>query len=277
MNNKIEFESICADSSGIRNHIFYLNDRYDQDCHDTCIIWNNITFYGVPFDLTEDQGDRVYEGHYDDIVKIGDIFGCMVLCKRILDEGYNPWEICDDENGDLEYTMSALSDKGGPLNIETGEPYQDVYYIHEFKMIPKYDNEFLKSRIIEEFPGLILKLLHVAPDIITYYPAPLEYELDSDKESRYDNLQAIVAQRLDSLTNRINDDEKEKQNNDKKVLKFGDIYRFSDDEINYIMGRRYSGSSYPEEAKDKEEYDFYENYGFREVGDSRLLYKEVTL
>ena len=168
-----------------------------------------------------------------------------------------------------------MSDEDGPLNIENGDPYQDIYYIHEFKMLPNYDNEFLKNRIIEELPGLILKLLHVVPDIIAYYPAPLEYEPDPDKESRYDTLQAIVAQRLNSLTNSIDVDEKEKQDIDKKMLKFGDIYQFSDDEINYIMGRRNSGSSYPEEAKDKKEYIFYESHGFQEVGDSRLLYKEV--
>ena len=124
-----------------------------------------------------------------------------------------------------------MSDEDGPLNIENGDPYQDIYYIHEFKMLPNYDNEFLKNRIIEELPGLILKLLHVAPDIIAYYPAPLEYEPDPDKEFRYDTLQAIVAQRLNSLTNSIDVDEKEKQDIDKKILKFGDIYQFSDDEI----------------------------------------------
>ena len=102
-----------------------------------------------------------------------------------------------------------MSDEDGPLNIENGDPYQDIYYIHEFKMLPNYDNEFLKNRIIEELPGLILKLLHVAPDIIAYYPAPLEYEPDPDKEFRYDTLQAIVAQRLNSLTNSIDVDEKE--------------------------------------------------------------------
>ena len=221
--NKVEFESICADCSGIRNHIFDIDDSYGYDCHDTCIIQSNITFYGVPFDLTENQMDMVYEGYYDDVVKIGDIFGCLILCKQIFDEGYNPWLICDDENGDLEYTISALSDKYGPLNIERGDPYQDIYYIHEFKMLPNYDNEFLKGRIIEELPGLILKFLHVAPDIIAYYPAPMEYEPDPDRESRHSALRAIVAQRLDTATKSIDVVEREEQDNNKKILKFGDI------------------------------------------------------
>jgi len=39
------------------------------------------------------------------------------------------------------------------------------------------------------------------------------------------------------------------------------------------MVRRHSGSSYPEEAKNKDEYAFFEANGFEEVGDSRLLYK----
>ena len=44
-----------------------------------------------------------------------------------------------------------------------------------------------------------------------------------------------------------------------------------------LMRRRHSGSSYPEAAKDKEEYAFYATNGFVEANDSRLLYKYVGL
>ncbi|ADY55587.1 hypothetical protein Sgly_1273 [Syntrophobotulus glycolicus DSM 8271] len=50
---------------------------------------------------------------------------------------------------------------------------------------------------------------------------------------------------------------------------------FSKDELNFIMRRRYSGSSYPEDAKDKKEYAFYKANGVEEAGVNRLLYKYV--
>lgn len=61
------------------------------------------------------------------------------------------------------------------------------------------------------------------------------------------------------------------------LLNFGgsveNIMRLDEDELKLIMGRRHSGSSYPEEAKDCKEYAFYESNGFEEAGNSRLLYK----
>lgn len=129
----------------------------------------------------------------------------------------------------------------------------------------------LASMIINELPGLILAFLHVAPDILAFYPAPLKYIPDPDKEVRYQVLQSIAAQKAASFFDAIMGEEQKKDN----VVNFGDAYRFTEDERYLVMGRRNSGSSYPEEAKDQEEYAFYEANGFEEVGDSRLLYKYV--
>lgn len=59
------------------------------------------------------------------------------------------------------------------------------------------------------------------------------------------------------------------------MINFGDAYQFTEDELNMVMGRRHSESSYPEKAKDRKEYEFYEANGFEEIGDSRLLYKYI--
>lgn len=168
--------------------------------------------------------------------------------------------------------MSALSDIEGPLNSDNGEPYQDVYYIHELNMLPSYDDKLLKNKIIDELPKIIISLLHVSPEIIAYYPSPLEYERDPDELARKKALNLFAAQKIEAATKRMNlnnDDISE----DNKIINFGDRYPFSDDEINIIMGRRHSGSSYPEEVKDKSKFAFYEANGFIEAGDSRLLYR----
>ena len=183
-------------------------------------------------------------------------------------------EICDDVDGDLEYTISALSDKDGPLNAETGDAYQDVYYIDELKMETSYNDASLKSRIIEELPTLIFTLFHVTPDLLAFYPAPLEYTPDPSKRAKYQALQGIAAQKIDSAIDAITTKGAKKQE-DEKTLNFAAVYQFSEDELNLIMRRRYSGSSYPKEAKDMKEYDFYEANGFQEAGDSRLLYKHI--
>lgn len=273
MAKKTTFKAICAAYSCDDNHIIDIESDCDEyDCHDTCLVWNTITFYGIPFDLLDDKMGSIYEGDYSDAVKIGELFGCLILCRQMIDEDEDPLIICDDIDADLEYTISALSDDYGPLNPENGDAYQDVYYIHELKMEAGYDEAPLKSRIIKDLPRLILKFCHVSPDILAFYSAPLEYPLDPDKEARYKALQIIHSQKMSSIFDGIiGEKQKEKDN----IVKFSDAYKFTEDEINIVMGRRHSGSSYPEEAKNKDEYAFFEANGFEEAGDSRLLYKCV--
>jgi hypothetical protein len=190
----------------------------------------------------------------------------------MIEEGYDPLEVCDASDGDLEYTISALSDEDGPLNMETGDPEQDVFYIHELQMESGNDDAPLKGRILDELPGLIFSFLHIAPDILAFYPAPLEYTPDPAEEERYQILQNIAAQKIDSAIGAIIGEQPAEQPGG-NVLKFADAYRFSEDELKFVTRRRYSGSSYPDEAKDLKEYAFYQANGFEEVGNSRLLYK----
>lgn len=274
MNLSDNFEQICAEYSENRNIMFDMDgdpeDNYD--CVDTCIVWSGITFYGIPFGLSEKQLDNIYNGDYRAAVKIGKIFGCLILCKQMIDKSNDPLETCDDSNGNLEYTISALSDESGPLNWESGDPAQDVYYIHELKMEPEYDYAPLKSKILKELPYLILSFFHAAPNIIAFYPSPMEYTPDPLQEEREQLLRGIAADKIDSSLGKITGEKSDNEING-NIVKFSDAYKFSEDEIKFVMGRRYSGSSYPEDAKNKDEYSFYEANGFEEMGDSRLLYK----
>lgn len=270
----IKFESIYADYSDKNSLIFELGDSYydNYDCVDTCLIWSHITFYGVPFGFSDDQINSLFNRDYREVVKIGELHGCLIMCKQIIEEDDDPLEVCDASDGDLEYTISALSDEDGPLNMETGDPEQDVFYIHEFQMESEYDDASLKSRILDELPGLILSFLHIAPDILAFYPAPLEYTPDPAEQERYQKLQHIAKQKMDSALGAIIGEQPAKQPSS-NVLKFGDAYQFTEDELKFVTRRRYSGSSYPDEAKDPKEYAFYQENGFEEAGNSRLLYK----
>jgi hypothetical protein len=272
----ITFESICADYSGKQSVIFEISSDYEEnyDCVDTCIVWNDIVFYGVPLGLSDDQCDNIMNGEYKDAVRIGKLKGCLILCKQIIDGGNDPLEVCDDSDADLEYTISALQDEGGPLNSESGDPEQNVYYIHELQMESGFDYGSLKSRIIKELPGLIFSLLHVAPDILAFYPEPLDFTPDPSEAERLQILQSIVADKVDSAIGSIAGKRKD-TNEEENISKLADAYQFSDDELKFAMRRRSSSSSYPEQAKDQKEYAFYEANDFEEVGNSRLLYKHV--
>lgn len=275
MSKEIEFEYICAECPDTKKHMFRLNkDECDYDCdsHRTCIIWNNIVIYGVPVGFSEEEWEEDDQDAYNNAIKIGKIKGCLILCNQILSLGEEPLDICDDESADLEYTISSLSDENGPLNIETGEPFQDVYYIDDFTMEPEYDDPELKSRILQELPHIIFTLFHNTPELIAYYPSPLDYEPDPAIQTRKKALMNIAMQKLDS-NYFVNDSENQEESKDSL---FGKAYEFNDDEINIVMGRRNSTSSYPEEAKDKKEFALYEDNGFIEAGNSRLLYKHVN-
>lgn len=275
MKNNFKFDNIAVEFFTENNHVFSIDDYDDYDCHDTCVIWNSMNFYGIPFDLTDDEMNNVYDGNYSKGVKIGEVQGYLILCKEILYEDEDPWQICDDLDGDLEYTISALKDEDGPLSSKEGDPEQNVYYIHEFKMISEYSNDILlKSKIINELPNLIFTFLHVRPELLAYYPAPLEHSPDVNVEARYEALQNIAIQKLDTALHSVDEDNPNKKSSN-NIVKFGDVYQFTEDELNLIMRRRHSGSSYPEEAKDRDEYEFYEKNGFEEVGDSRLLCKHT--
>lgn len=273
MSANIKFKGICAGHKGKDSVIIDLDNDYQNnyDCVDTCIIWTSIPFYGIPFSLDDDDKmERVYNEDYRGLTKIGTLFGCLILCEQIIVEGYDPLEVCDASSGDLEYAMSALSDIDGPLNYETGDPYRNVFYIHELEMESEWNNAELKSKIIEELPWLVLSFLHVMPNILAFYPAPLAHAPNIAEKERYEVLQKLAAQKTASaLTPGAKKPSKD------NLLAFADFYQFNEDDMKFATRRRYSGSSYPEIAKDLQEYAFYEANGFEEAKDSRLLYKVV--
>jgi len=264
------FKYICIDCSEKINHLFSMDYPREYDCRDTGVIWKTLTFYGVPCNLLDEQMEEIDAGDYDRAVKLGSLFGCMIFCKQILSQGEDPYTVCDDLNGDLEYVMSALRDSEQPLDTD---PEQDIFYIHQFEMEKDYNSIPLKARILRELPGLVLTFLHALPDIIAFFPSPLVYELDPEVEARKDAMLNIVRQKLNGCF------KKSEQNGEKddKLIQFGERYQFTEDEMNLAMRRRYSDSSYPECAKDKLEFDFYKANGFEVAGNSRLLYALVEM
>lgn len=244
-------------------------DSLNYDYTSTYLVPYHWTFWGVPVDTDDILWDAIDNGNYAECIEIGNISGHLILCKQMISDDYEPLTVCDDESADLEYVMSALIDEGGPLHESTGEPFLDVFYIHEIELVESMQGQGLGSRILQELPCLCRELLHVVPDILAYYPAPTESDWGEDSEREF-LLRSIAAEKVaNALTPKKRGKGRKKASN---ILSFADKFRFSDDEIKMVMGRRYSGSSYPEALKNERLIAFYHKNGFQELGDTRLLY-----
>lgn len=264
---KPEVEQIYAVSS------FHFHDHFDtsgssnDDCYDTCVIWNEITYYGFPDELDEKYHEKIENNDYSDGTYLGKIKGCLILCKQMIDEGEDPHLVCDDLDADLEYVISALSDPDQPLDEN---PFQDIFYIHEFVLIDAYQSTNLKRLILERLPSTLLKLFHVKPDLIAFYPEPLEHEPNLEDEKKSNLLSRLAMHKIDSAFSPENT-----AGNDSGISSVFSSYQFSEDDLNIIMGRRNSSSGYPAHAKDEKEFLLYQSAGFAESGNSRLLFKQV--
>lgn len=126
-------------------------------------------FWGVPCERENIAYEFIDNDDFDGCVKFGVLTGYLLLCNQMIMDGYNPYTVCDDESTDLECVMSVLSGGGGPLNDLTGEPMQDVFYIHELIIEESLRRQRLGTRLLQELPYPCKRLLHIAPDILAYY------------------------------------------------------------------------------------------------------------
>lgn len=276
MARKVDFEYICAHRFHSANCQFRVDAEYeDYDCSDSCIVWDTITFYGVPSGLPEEDLESIDAGDYTNAIKIGSMYGCLILCKQILAQGQDPWDICDGESGDLEATIAALKREGCPLNDDEGDPWQDVYYIHEWNMEKGYNSATLKSEILERLPKIILLLFHVKPDILAYFPTPLEYTPDPNLQARLQALEYYSREKLQAAFNSMGHGDSASVTNtpESNIRSFGLAYKLSEKEQDELIEKIQSIGAYPESAKRKREFSFFESNGFVEAGNSRLLFK----
>lgn len=167
-----EFQDIIAVTEGKR-HWFVNLYKTESDNY---AVWCNITLYGVPEELSEEKENEIYNGNFEQAIHIGELIGCLILCKQMFEAGQDPYTVCDDISGELEFVMSALQEENGPLNDEIHDDYQDVFYIEELQLKSKYKTQKLSVSILNSVPDMIFSLYHVYPNILCYYPRPLPYE-----------------------------------------------------------------------------------------------------
>lgn len=272
---KEKFETLYVECNQNTNNIFDLDGDHYSPFHEDYILGTQFIIYGLPKELSEDQVEDFYEGDKSNLIQIGKISGYLILSEEILNQGEDPLMLCDDISGDLQFAISVLQDDHGPLNEFLGNLYQNVYYIDKFEMENIYkSDDNLKSKIISLFPDVIFSLLHVGPGILAYIPMRTHDEEAKKPDERATALHHIVSQKINAIPF-FKEDESTGEDANNNVIDFGKNYKLSEEEIDMVIGRRVDESAYPEEYKNIDEFNFYEANGFEEIGDSRLLYKEV--
>ena len=99
-----------------------------------------------------------------------------------------------------------------------------------------------------------------------YYPRALPYEKDTYTIIKEGLAELAHKETVERVTKILNG-EYEDDGQPHLIL--------SEEQLNYVMGTRNEGDTYPASAIDKDEWKIYEDAGYREVGNSRLLYTYI--
>lgn len=278
--DSLGFESLFVRyESGTEDQMIFLeHEPGDYDSEDMYVEYAAFDVYGVPEDMDDADFEKATSGTIQGIPHLAQVRGMFIPCRQMLDDGEDPYTVCDDISGELEFIMSILTKERGPLSDEEGDPFQDVFYIDEIEVeeaFGKYELA-LMDRILKELAYLIKRFLHQDPQIIAYYPAPTKedwYEEPQNRHAVSGLLMEKVAKKIDGILGHEVKKEitPEAVSEDGKVIRLPGEYNFSEDDINYVLGRRMSDAAYPEEMKDKRLFDLYEQNGFREINQTRLL------
>ena len=209
------------------------------------IVYCELDFYGI----TEDDDDAC--DNTDKRTHLGSVKGYLILTHLMDLMGEDVYTVCDDYSGELEMVMSIIT-KQGQCDID-----EDVLYITDAELP---DDEF--SIIMDKLPTVVMKHYHSYPGLIVYYPEPLPYESEKSPihQAKEDMAQIIVR---DIMTS------------DNSVSKDGQTFRvgLDNEQMNFILGRWNEYNVYPESAKNREEFERFENIGYKDLGNTRLLYR----
>lgn len=165
------YDTIVVVPNSAGNTWFYADstpgDHFSDGEPDDYVLPIAWEFWGIPKE-DDDAFVEAMEDDFSNCVKLGEMVGQLVLGEEMFSDGHDPVAMCDDLDADLGYMMYHLTKENGPLNEETGEPYENVLYIMELTVDPAVRNQNVGSRILRELPWLCKKLVHITPGIISY-------------------------------------------------------------------------------------------------------------
>lgn len=222
----------------------------------------SVSIYAIPDTDDETEHCNVIESVFNgnssgSEIKIATIEGSLILGREIYVSDCILYDVCDAASADLEYVASVLEDVyDDPLDEITNNNF---FYISQLRIAEEFRD--YTEDIFFNLPYIIQCGANVQPDIFLYYPAPKEYEENIFFKIRHD----IARIAHNEITEHIAGN-----NTDNNI-------RLTMDEaqINHILGRRVKDETYPESAKNLKEWRLFESLGFKEIENSRLLWKSV--
>lgn len=120
--------------------------------------------------------------------------------------------------------------------------------------------------MVKQLPNLLLYTVNVYPDMVVYYPRALPYEKDAYTRIK-EGLAELAHKETIERINKIMSGDYVDDGKPHLIL--------SEEQLNYVMRTRNAGDTYPASAIDRDEWKIYENAGYKEVGNSRLLFTFV--
>ena len=224
----------------------------------------NLKIQGAEVADSDDEEDATFKLlEQDKVEDICTISAILILSESISEEYYDPYILCDNYSGDLEFVYSVIKE----YNLEFDEDkmkMRNIVYIDEISWNPELDTE-TKKQVIDQLKGFIIYHYHNIPDVLCFYSAAVK-EYESNKQ--------LTKERGSMLTEKISsvlesDDDSASDN----VIHLNKHLNFSEDEINEHLGRRNKKESYPREYINQDEFIEFEKLGFKEIGETRLLLK----
>lgn len=256
------FSEFYAEISDKRRVAFDLEDSYGDDEYRYCPLIK-IDVFGIPEDTEDSEAERILEEEIGEGVHIATLTGHLIQNGAMIRKGLSPVQMCDDHSYLLGYAMKALTEDGAPLNDAYElEMCASLFYIYNFSFNEPYrDSEFM-TVMVEQIPNILLYTSNVYSDMVVYYPSPLPYEKDAYTRIKEGFAELAYKETIERL---------EKQKKGEYVEDGKPHLVLSEEQLNYVMRSRNKGDTYPSSAIDKDEWKIYEDAGYREVGNSRLL------
>lgn len=124
-------------------------------------------------ELDDPKNPKLEEG-----TLLGEIYGYLILGKELDRYNYDITAFVEDYDwAEVYNAVSALTEEGGYLH---DKPAVNIFHIEEFEPNIEYMEDF-----INEIQDLLLQLINVRPELITYFPNLY------DSEDEYDHKQVL--------------------------------------------------------------------------------------
>ena len=224
-----------------------------------------VEFLVYGFNEDEEIGnitDKIFEDDFSKAIQIGSILGYHIPVDLIVNHLYDPYTICDDHSALLESVYSVVKEFADEL-----EQYMisSIFFIDEINTKQEYQNRGYEKVLLRQLPAFLSKALRIDTTILMY-----KVNLLAEPESERDiEAEEIMAHRYKF------EERKKSKNNEKNIKVFPPKLELTENNINYLLGRRIPGKEVTKSLLDQSSIRVFKSIGFKELGQSGWMYKYI--